>query len=213
VLIFPLIGVAGIISILVSRRKNRGEALLPLPRQQPLDELDSVPQSRIPASDPKATAPPLSVKYTLIVGSLMTLFGLFLASVFAPLHVISEWKLEEGPVTSVPGTVVTAEKTNSKENRSPIYQCTFSYQTEDGSTRQGTAYRNGSTWRENEKIEVTYLSSDPSVALPKGARMDPFGKGGLLVLLFPILGVQAIFKGLRMRSNILKNGAMAKANV
>ena len=141
----------------------------------------------------------------------MTLFGLFLASVFAPLHVISEWKLERGPVKSVPGKVVTAEKTNSKDNGSSVYECTFSYQTEDGRTRHGTAYRSGSSWRENEKLEVTYLSSDPSVALPKGARMDPFGKGGLLVLLFPILGVQAIFKGLRTRREILKNGVSAKA--
>jgi hypothetical protein len=116
--------------------------------------------------------------------------------------------------------VLEVNRTSSTENDAPIYQVIVKHEAPapDGQGRR--AYLLGSYTvrppKQGEQVVVEYDAADPSDGVVRGARRRPFGAVGLLVLLFPPLGLLFALHRVRVsvgHVRLLRRGRLVAARL
>jgi len=177
--------------------------------------LDTPPPRHVPASVAKKAAPFEGLSL-VIFGSIFFTMGSVFSYVFLPWHMPHQWRLDKGPSSSVQGTVTQVEDTNVSINKQKVKEYAYRFVTKEGVEKEGKAYTTGSLWKEGKKVKVNYLTSDPSVSVPLGARMGKADLTSSFVILFPLIGAILVvgpFIAVRRKRWLLRHGWVGKGNV
>lgn len=83
-------------------------------------------------------------------------------------------------------TITHVEETTS-ENDDPSYRVQFTFTDEDGATHTGASYTTDAPV--DRVLGVEYLANDPDESRLAGMRSQPYSRGGLFVLILPIIGL------------------------
>lgn len=164
----------------------------------------------------RAVAPWRGQVMLMIFGFVFLAMGLFFSWVFVPNHLLLDWKINRGPTLTVPGKILSAEETKMSINGTKVTVYQFAYRPDSGEERQGTAYTTGRRWRSGSMVQVNFLQSDPTLAVPEGARLSETSAGTLVVLLFPIVGggiLIGCFYSRHVRKRLLRHGWVSRATV
>jgi hypothetical protein len=178
--------------------------------------LSMSPPRRVTQTVLKAANPTKGTTGLLIFGAIFLLAGLAFSWLFVPTHLPLQWKLEKGPVRSVPGSILSVEDTNLSINKVKVRKYRFSYQPDSGMRREGEAYTTGSRWNQGAEVSVRFLAADPALAVPEGARLGKGSVSGCFVLIFPLAGGAILLftlRGNRIKNFLLQNGLVARATV
>jgi hypothetical protein len=146
------------------------------------------------------------------VGWLLFGFGMIFFYAFVlqadwsgPLLAVMETRRATGLVTSVEGT-------NASENDSPVYAVHYRFIAADGTKVEATAYSTGYYPDAGQRLSVTYMRSQPTVARVEGMRRTTFGPLAAIAGIFPLIGAVMILFGLRegLKGNrLLGSGRLA----
>jgi hypothetical protein len=151
-----------------------------------------------------------------LLGFFFTLMGLFLAALFSSWDIFQDWRLAAAELATAPGQVLSVERTGLRVNRQRVVRYKFAFQPRPGVRLQGDCFTTGAQWREGDAITVKYSVSDPALGCIDGARLSQGGPVGLVVLLFPALGLGlliSVFAGRRRMNWLMEHGEVAEATV
>lgn len=178
--------------------------------------LASPPPRQVPAQVAKAVASGLSAWIIPLVGTALFCFGMVFVAVFFPWRFADEWRLDSDSARVARGTITAVKPTNMSINKTRVMEYEYSFTAEDGRNRQDRCFTTGSRWAVNAQVTVRYLSAKPEVARPEGARLSEGGFAGVLVIIFPLIGVGLVVGSavLRLRQRrLLHEGLVAEVNV
>jgi hypothetical protein len=152
---------------------------------------------------------------TALTGLLFVLLGGSFSAEYFSKRTLDEWRLmRHGQGTTA--KIQAAADAHFTLNKEKVIEYSFAYTTADGASRIASCYHTGPRWREGEVIPARYLPDDPSVACLVDARLSKGGVIGLFVLVFPVVGAGMVwwfFRQRRMVAELLRDGALAEANV
>ncbi len=174
------------------------------------------PPRRVPPSIVKAAVPRGAKWFGLIFGGLFLGMGLLFSWIFVPKNLLKQWELGKDSAPAARGTITAVEPTNMRINDVLVMRYRFSYQLPGERRREGKAYFEGNKWDPGDEVRVRYLASNPSYAVPEGARLDETDATTLFVLIFPLVGggilAGSLFAGIGRR-RLLTHGWFSTATV
>ena len=185
-----------------------------------LDQLAAVLASPVPRRPPaellrrvkNEAASPIGVGFGLFFAA----FGMIFVALFFPWQLPFELRLKLPDVRTAEARIERVEATNFSINETRVHGYDFLFSTPDGAQIRGRCYTTGERWSEGAVATVRYVAGDPTVACLEGARLSQGGWIGLLVLLFPAVGVSVAGYSLlerRRAERMLIHGAVAELRV
>lgn len=117
------------------------------------------------------------------IGWLLACVGMVFTLVFLPRAALVEPDYDR--VTSA--TITRVEKTSHSENDDDIYRVHFTFDAGDGVTRSGVSYTTAPPAEGAHQVE--YIADDPATSRLLGMRTQPYSRGVLFVLIFPLIGL------------------------
>jgi len=130
-----------------------------------------------------------------VFGWILFIFGLLIT---IPVFTLSEaatfWKFS-GPLSTVSGTITRARATQFGEDEKTIYAVDYIFSLPGGKSVKGTSYSSGE-YRKTGRVTVEYRPGHPQYSRIRGLRSAPLeasGWAGLVVLIFPGIGLWIIF--------------------
>jgi len=139
-------------------------------------------------------------------------FGMVFVWAFSPLDDVARRMRFRGPTARAEGKIVRVEPTNTRINEQRVYAHHYEFQPASGPRRTGVAYSQDDSPQAGEAVTVEYVQADPGASRIPGMSYTAGGLFGLLVLIFPavglgflVFGFRKAFKGIRL----LRNGRQA----
>lgn len=176
---------------------------------------DLIPR-RIPREIAKSALKVTGARMTIGIGLLFVVFGVISAWHFAPRNLVEQWRLHNGKTEVVEGTIDHGGELNIKINQKVVFEYHYSFSPKEGGARQRVAYTTGPRWNRGDKVTIRYLSTNPTVSVPTGGRMDRSPIAFCFVHLFWVMGLGAIYAPMRerrLRKKILERGTLTTASV
>lgn len=171
---------------------------------------------RIPRWLGKEFSPGFGGWFLRLFGLIFLSMGLFFSWMFVPWHLPKQWMLDAGDHASAQGTITELVNPRMEINGEKVMGYRFSFRPENGSEVQGLGYTDGERWAVGNTVPVSYLRSDPRIAVPDGARLGPSSLGAMFVILFPIIGASVLFIPMmfqRRKKKILISGRVGAVKV
>lgn len=106
------------------------------------------------------------------------------------------------------GKVTRIEETGASENDTVVVANHYEYSVA-GQRLTGTSYTTGNRAAAGEEVTVEYAPGNPAKSRIAGMRTAQFGKGVLLVVIFPLIGFLMLYFAMRgglKRARLLRNG-------
>lgn len=125
----------------------------------------------------------------VVFGIVFAAFGLLLGVVFFPWRLPVDLRLKLPDARVAPGRIAAVEPTNLTINKRRVMEYRFEFGGAEGPGSAGLCYTTGRPWEPGAAVEVRYAPDHPSWACPVGARASKSGAFGLIVLVFPIVGI------------------------
>lgn len=116
---------------------------------------------------------------------------------------------------SVNGVISNVEESALGENGFSIYTNEYEYEIETTVFR-GIGYSRGNRFNQGDTVTVMYQEDNHQISRIKGMRKSPWGLASLLTILFPLLGIYFLYKGIawgKDKSKAVLNGVMTKSRV
>lgn len=167
---------------------------------------------------------PVSVKLASVLASMWSCFGW----VFFGFGMIFVWMLTLSADFSAPrfylgmktaeGTVLRVESIDFRTGdddteEDPVMAYTYRFTDSDGCTQEGVSYSSDADYSAGSRVTVEYLPKKPEVSRVRGMGRAPVSLiAGLLVLLFPVIGLMGILWQVRQGTKairLLRNGELA----
>ncbi|BET65779.1 hypothetical protein ASA1KI_06970 [Opitutales bacterium ASA1] len=156
-----------------------------------------------------------------IMGVFFILVGVVPAWLMFPRHILDEHRIDAADAARTAGEIVAVEPTNTRINETPVVRYRFRYTPdraapEHAFEHEGVCYTTGERWSVGDRVEVRYLPDRPQLARPAEARLSESGWIGLIVLLFPLVGIALtthVVRSRRRAARILRHGVLAEARV
>jgi hypothetical protein len=149
------------------------------------------------------------------IGSALVAFGMIFVWVFGLQSEAVTFLVFRGPSTTVDGEVLRVEQTSSSENDREIFAVHYRYEA-DGSSLTGTSYAIDPPATPGSTVPVEMLLGNPQRSRVTGLRVRPFGAGGAVTALFPliglVLGAVSALQGVRA-CRLLRYGRVAHAKI
>ncbi len=149
------------------------------------------------------------------IGSAFVAFGMIFVWVFGLQSEAVTFLVFRGPSTTVQGEVLRVQQTSSSENDRDIFAVHYRYEA-DGSSLTGTSYTIDSPATPGSTVPVEMLIGNPKRSRVTGLRVRPFGAGGVVTGLFPliglVLGAVSVLQGVRA-CRLLRYGRVARAKI
>lgn len=185
-----------------TRTKQVTELLaMPLPRRVPADLLRAAQRQQAPVA-------------LAVIGGLFLALGVLLAGVLFPWNFHRDWRLQAPDTAEAPGRVLTVADTDLTINKRRVVRYEFSFEPAAGGTVRGVGFTTGLRWREGAAVPVRYRPEDPTVCCLAGARSSEGEDAGLVMPLFPLLGLTFLVWHQVTRRRIrrlLEQGLLAEA--
>ena len=147
-----------------------------------------------------------------IIGGFFFLFSIPFVLIFAPVSTLLSPRVPSS-APSTKGKITEVHATNATVNEVPVYEYVYEYSLPDGGHYSGTGYNTGQIFSEGAPILVKYKPGQPEISSVDELRKSSFPVGvGLVVLVFPLIGLAMLFFGTRKAVNsirILKIGKLA----
>lgn len=170
-----------------------------------------VPAALLRAANRQRTAGPLG-----LVGFIFTLMGLFLVALFSPWNMSQDWRLAAATTALAPGRVIAADRTGMSINKQRVILYEFAFLPGPGVRMRGESYTTGVRWKSGDDVTVRFSVSNPEFCCIEGARLSEGGAVGLIVFLFPAVGIGLLLGVMVARRRLrwlLENGVVAEALV
>jgi hypothetical protein len=149
------------------------------------------------------------------IGSALIAFGMIFLVVLGLRSEAVTYLQFRGPSTIVQGEVLRVEQTSSSESDKEIIAVHYRYDI-DGSSLTGTSYTMDPPSKPGTTVPVEVLNRDPWQSRIKGLRVRPFGVGGAVTGLFPLIGLVVVavwgVQGVRV-CRLLRHGRVARAKI
>jgi len=126
------------------------------------------------------------------------------------------------PSQETGGSIVRSEPTSFSEggdkhghNSKKIFAYYFEYTDAGAIKHKGKSFAIEGSCREQE-VTVQYLSSNPAIARIKGCRMKPVSPFAFFIILFPVVGMLFIIRGMKKgiaSIRLLGNGVVGKGRM
>lgn len=173
------------------------------------------PPRRVPPELAKAAKRNAGTRVAMVFGMAFGLFGAVFIFLFFPWNFLHDWRLRGDSVAETTGKVLSAESTHLSINDTRVWEYRYDF-TLAGRPMQGECYTTGRRWDPGDAVTIRYLPHDPLVSCIKGARCSQGGVGGMVVLIFPVIGFGTAAWTLRRRHramSLLRNGKLGEAIV
>jgi hypothetical protein len=151
----------------------------------------------------------------IIFGLIFALFSTPFIILFFPWRIHHEWQLRRGPRETAIGVVTEAPNSNMTVNEKPVYKARFKFAIGE-SEYEGQSYSIDYRYNTGQSVEIEYLATNPGISRITGSTLNHTGFFGLIVLLFPLVGIGVMSFGYfsyRNRLRILQNGVFAAGQV
>jgi hypothetical protein len=171
----------------------------------------TVPRELLRAAGRQASSGPLG-----LIGFIFAFMGLFFAAMFSPWDVVQDWQLAATETATAPGQVLSVDRTSTSINKQRVFRYKFAFQPRPGVHLQGDCFTTGTRWRSGGTVTVRFSVSDPELCCIEGARLSESGAVGLVLVLFPLIGIGLLISsviGRRRLRWLLENGAVEEAMV
>lgn len=178
--------------------------------------LGSSPPRNIPVHVARAAQGGRGSWFGPLLGFAFFAFGLIFVVIFFPWRLLDDWKLSSDAARTVKGSIVSVQGVNMRINKARVFDYEFGYNVGDGQQRRGHCYTTGQHWSKSMEVSVQYLPTQPELARLEGARLGKTGGTGLIVLIFPLvgLGVAMVFARIQHNTNrLLVSGRASEVDV
>ncbi len=172
-------------------------------------------------ADPPRPVPVLVQLSTLLggmgtqIGSALVAFGMILVLVLGLRSEAVTFLAFRGQSTTVQGEVLRIEQTSSSESDRDIFAVHYRYDI-DGTSLTGTSYTMAPAAKPGATVPVEVLLRDPRQSRIMGLRVRPFGVGGAVTALVPLIGLVVsavwVLRGARA-CRLLRHGRVARAKI
>ncbi len=153
---------------------------------------------------------PLSVRLRVLLGGFLNQFGwiffgfgLVFVWAFTLNADLTGWYLFRGQLDTTEGKTIDCKKTLFSEGGSehskgtPVYTIRYAFTAADGTEYKGLSYVTGRQFEQGQKVTVEYPQGKPHTSRIKGMRQKPFGHFGIFPVVFPLIGLLFIIRGIR----------------
>lgn len=143
-------------------------------------------------------------------------FGLVFCLAFDIAETVRELRMFSGEIMTVEGISTGYSGTNITINDETVLELRFSFKGIDNKEYQGRSFATGSYIEEGTPVPVEFNADYPKYSRIEGTRYSVMGAWGLLILLFPLIGLTVLIFSVKSgfsKINILKNGIYAKGNL
>ena len=149
-------------------------------------------------------------------------FGMIFWWIFGAQSDVTSWYRFSGELTQVRGSALAIEDTGISEGGSdsspgiPVYKVGYGFEPIEGGYERGFCYGTGMSFAPGTVVDIEYVVGDPGTSRIVGSRKRPMEPWGLLVAIFPLLGLLFMFLGLRGNARalrLLKIGKQARGRL
>lgn len=158
-----------------------------------LDQLAAVLASPVPRRVPPELLRRVKAEAASLVGVgfgiFFAVFGMVFVAFFFPWRLPFELRLKLPDVRTAEARIERVEEMNFSINKVRVRGYDFLFSSPDGAQVRGRCYTTGHRWPEGAVATVRYVAGDPAVACLDGARLSQGGWIGVLVLIFPAVGL------------------------
>jgi hypothetical protein len=189
-------------------------------KQKRLDQISALLASPVPRTVPPDLARAAKAEegsmIMVVFGVAFAAFGLLLGVFLLPWKLPVDLRLQLPDARSAPGRIVSAEATSMTINKARVMEYRFEFGGTEVPSGAGVCYTTGRQWQPGAQVEVLYAPDRPTWACPKGARSSRSGAFGLLVLIFPGIGISVVFATVMFRRQamwLLREGEAAEFRV
>ncbi len=153
---------------------------------------------------------PLSVRIRVLFGGFLNqfgwiFFGFGLVGVWAfTINAdLTGWYRFRGQLDTTEGKVIDSKKTLFRKGDSSHYKDThvyaihYAFTTADGKEYKGISYITGKQFEQGQKATIEYPQGKPQTSRIKGMRQKPVGPFGIFPVVFPMIGLLFIIRGIK----------------
>jgi len=153
---------------------------------------------------------PLSVRLRILLGGFLNQFGwiffgfgLVFVWAFTLNADLTSWYRFRGQLETSEGKVIDCKKTLYSEGGSkhskgtPVYEIHYDFTTADGTEYKGLSYITGKQFELGQKVTIEYPQGKPQTSRIKGMRQKPVGLFGIFPVVFPMIGLLFIIRGIK----------------
>lgn len=153
---------------------------------------------------------PLSVRLRILLGGFLNQFGwiffgfgLVFVWAFTLNADLTSWHRFRGQLETSEGKVIDCKKTLFSEGGSkhrkgtPVYEIHYDFTIADGSEYKGLSYITGKQFEQGQKVTIEYPQGKPQTSRIKGMRQKPVGLFGIFPVVFPMIGLLFIIRGIK----------------
>jgi hypothetical protein len=180
-----------------------------------------------PSAPATLTPPPRSIPWPVcgrvLFGGVVNQFGwawlafsMFFVTIAIGSSGLKDVFFSVSRIETAPGVVLNVEETNSSENDQSIYAIRYTFRDQREADYSGVSYTTSFAFAEGQNVQVEYQAATPATSRIRGTRVSPFGRGIMIMLLFPLIGVLLLAGGLRLGIRglrLLRSGAMAQGTL
>ena len=153
---------------------------------------------------------PLSVRLRILLGGFLNQFGwiffgfgLVFVWAFTLNADLTSWYRFRGQLETSEGKVIDCKKTLYSEGGSkhskgtPVYEIHYDFTTADGTEYKGLSYITGKQFELGQKVTIEYPQGKAQTSRIKGMRQKPVGLFGIFPVVFPMIGLLFIIRGIK----------------
>ena len=153
---------------------------------------------------------PLSVRLRVLFGGALNQagwfffgFGLVFVWAFTLNADLTSWYRFRGPLDTTQGEAIDCKKTlfskgGSKHRKgTPVYAIHYAFTNADGTEYKGLSFNTGRQFEQGQKVAVEYPQGNPQTSRIKGMRQKPVGFFGIFPVIFPLIGLLFIIRGIK----------------
>jgi hypothetical protein len=164
-------------------------------------------QSNGDSSSPKV---PLALSIKILFGSLFAqmswffvVFGMIFVFIFARNVDFSNYYLGVDSPKAI-GKVTQIEDTGYWHNKKPVYAIIYQFNDSQGNIQAGISYAIGNSFNISDSVNIQYLANKPTYSRIEGLLKSTTQPFGLIVLIFPLIGVILVIRNLFLAFKTLK---------
>lgn len=153
---------------------------------------------------------PLLVRLRVLLGGFLNQFGwiffgfgLVFVWAFTLNADLTSWYRFRGPLDTTEGKAIDCKKTLFSEGGSenskgtPVYAIHYAFTAADGKEYKGLSYITGKQFEQGQKVTIEYPQGKPQTSRIKGMRQKPVGPFGIFPVVFPMIGLLFIIRGIK----------------
>lgn len=180
-------------------------------------------EARAASAQQAARSVPVAAGISVLLGGFMTqfgaaffAFGMIFCWIFIGLADIPGTIRFMGATATTTGTVTRVTETSSRENKSRVYEISYTFKDSTGATILGTSFSAYDVPAPGQTVPVEYVSGDPGTNRIEGMRRGEMPIFVIFVVIFPVVGALIGIAGIRAgrrRLRMLYVGRMARGKL